>query len=271
MGSGVSSQAGQQAVVSRPGQCRSPQHAAEADHEESEQSAPNSPDFEGQNPISPSRATKKPVWSRNFNNSDEEDQSPQPSPPCNGKSSWTVTLSDAQRDNLALAFMTLATGEPSIECSVAQRYLESIGISHVEELLNQVQADPEFTQLLTLPEWMAVFEAVGNEEPDMLDALIASCTQAVAMEQHRREAVRVFYELDPDKTESISLGGSKDKLLSMGAPDVFVQMYSTMMEMYVDENEIPAEEGIKVDQWLDVLASVAYNEGALDWLELKIG
>ena len=35
---------------------------------------------------------------------------------------------------------------------------------------------------------------------------------------------QVFYELDPDKTESISFEGSKEKLVSMGAPDVFIQM-----------------------------------------------
>jgi len=273
MGSGASSQGGGQPVVGdRARQHLSPQHAQSADpDEESEQSPPNSPDFEGQNPRSVSRTSKKPVWSRNFENSDEENESPQPSPPCGAKSSWAVTLSDSQRDNLALAFMTLATGEPSIECSVAQRYLQEIGITHVDELLNEVKADPERTELLTLVEWISVFETVGTEEPDMLDALIASCTQAVAMEQHRREAVRVFYELDPDKTESISFEGSKEKLLSMGAPDVFIQMYATMMDMYMDENELSIDDGIKVDQWLDVLASVAYNEGALNWLELKIG
>ena len=112
-------------------------------------------------------------------------------------------LSDSQRDNLALAFMTLATGEPSIECSVAQRYLQEIGITHVDEvistatlpvlfesnryarqLLNEVKADPERTELLTLVEWLSVFETVGTEEPDMLDALIASCTQAVVCHLH---------------------------------------------------------------------------------------
>ena len=44
-----------------------------------------------------------------------------------------------------------------------------------------------------------------------------------------------------------------------------------MMDMYMDENELSIDDGIKVDQWLDVLASVAYNEGELNWLELKIG
>ena len=96
---------------------------------------------------------------------------------------------------------------------------------------------------------------------------------------HVTDGCQTYESIDQAHTNSIGFETSIEQLLSMGAPDSFIEMvkmlvpfshnelyaisqYSTMMEMHMEETGSSIEHGISVEQWLEVLESVAYNPGA---------
>lgn len=210
--------------------------------------------------LTPTSNKKGAAWSRNFQHDQDSDDGGSPQ-----AASSVATISEIQRGRVTQIFEALTLNN-ELTCQRASEELTAIGITDAEMLVEQVHGG--MGGPLSSEEWAQMFEAVGAAEPDMLDALIMGCSQAVAMELHREEAIRVYKKIDPMESNSVPFEASQEELLQMGAPEVFLEMYQTMMELYMDETGGQIEAGVSMDQWLEVLGSVAYNPGALDWLQL---
>eukprot|EP00658_Telonema_sp_P-2_P005503 TRINITY_DN12055_c0_g1_i4.p1 TRINITY_DN12055_c0_g1~~TRINITY_DN12055_c0_g1_i4.p1 ORF type:complete len:311 (-),score=74.45 TRINITY_DN12055_c0_g1_i4:321-1253(-) len=224
-----------------------------------------------ENPKSPTLQRKGAAWSRKYDDSDEPhgDSDDATSLPTEA-GSWAVTMTVTQKASAMQTYDTITLGG-DLSCEHAVDHLVEIGITDAKELVEHILLSSGGRGNITAKQWNSIFEEVAGSEPDMLEALLLSSSQAVAMELYKQEAIRVFRSMDREGTDSIPFETSQRQLVQMGAPDVFVAMYQTMTDMYLDEIGRGAEDGVCMEQWLAVLGDVAYNPGALDWLHLRQG